>query len=144
MSKFSDSYIKYENFEDSEYERFIIIKKLCDQSNDMAYKWANIYTTIILDYKCKQNDKLLKIYEDCMNIEKIMKKDNFSIENTKNNITYPTEYYIIKKLLPHMDLLNNSDIQMLYNAQKINDGPLFEQLKEIKIPQVFIDLFNKL
>ncbi len=146
MVKFSDSYVKYENMDDEYGQRFTftIIKELCDYSNNMSYKWGNIWRTIILDYKCKTNDKLLTIYEDCMNIEKIMEKDNFTIENTKNNITYPTEYYIVKKLLPHIDLLNDNDIRILKQAQRITDVPLFEQFQQIGIPQLFIDLFSRI
>ena len=46
-------------------------------------------------------------------IEKNIQNDNFTDENTKNNIVYPSEYYIINYLLPKLDLLSLNEIEML-------------------------------
>ena len=72
----------------------------------------------------------------------IIKNDNFTEENTKNNITYPTEHYIAKYLLPHFDMLNNDDVNMLKNAILINEGPLYDKMKHIRIPELIIDLIE--
>ncbi len=142
---FSNLYIeilKHDNFDDSDNNIFNIKKKLIDYNNKLSYQWSNIAYAILFDYDCIKNDKLNKIKEDMFNIEQIIKNDNFTEENTKNNIIYPTEHYIAKYLLPHFDMLDKNDINMLKNAIYINEGPLYNQMKHIRIPELIIDLIE--
>lgn len=142
---FSDLYIqiiKNSSYDDNDNDTFIIKKKLIEYDNKLAHQWYNIGMAILLDYNCVKNDKISKIKDDMFNIEQIIKNDNFTEENTKNNITYPTEHYIAKYLLPHFDMLNNDDINMLKNAILINEGPLYHKMKHIRIPELIIDLIE--
>jgi hypothetical protein len=110
----------------------------------LSIQWNNIANTILFDYNCINNKKLCKIKDDCLNIEKILEKDNFTEDNINNKIIFPTEHYIVKYLLPHLDELSLDEIQLLRDAQKVVDGPLYDKFKYIRIPIIFIDLFSQL
>ncbi len=66
------------------------------------------------------------------------------INEINNKIIFPTEHYIVKYLLPHLDELSLNEIKLLQDAQKIVDGTLYDQFKIIRIPKLFIDLFSQL
>lgn len=143
IMKFSANYVYYEKNKDDDAN--IFNKKnnnILDYDSKLAYQWKNIVNTILFDYHCNRNLNLSKIKDDCTHIEKIIEKENFTEENTKNNIIYPSEYYIINYLLPKLDSLKSDEIKMLKNAQMIEDGPLYENFKHKKIPRLFIDLFD--
>jgi hypothetical protein len=143
---FSDIYIeiKKNNIYDIYCDNniFIIKKKLIDYDNKLSHQWGNVGNAILFDYKCIKNEKINQIKEDMFNIEKIIKNENFTEENTQNNIIYPTEHYIVKYLLPHFDVLDNNDINILKNAILINEGPLYHKMKHIRIPELIIDLIE--
>jgi hypothetical protein len=142
--KFSDNYIELIKNEDDETTSFNIKKKFIIYDSKLSIQWRHITNTILFDYKCIHNKTLSKIKDLCFNIEKIIEKDNFTEENIRNNIIFPSEHYIVKYLLPHLDELSLEDIKDLYNAQKVADGPLYEQFKSIRLPIIFIDLFSQL
>jgi hypothetical protein len=139
---FSDKYVKYYTNEEDESNLFNIKNKVLDYDSKLAHQWNNIALTILFDIDCNKNPILSKIKDDCFNIEKIIQIDNFTDENTKNNIIYPSEYYIINYLLPKLDSLSLNEIEMLKKAQMIKDGPLYEKFKYMRIPYIFIDLFS--
>jgi hypothetical protein len=141
-NKFSQKFIEYVKNEEDESNTFNIKKKVLDYDSKLAYQWNNIALTILFDIDCIKNPILSKIKDDCFNIEKIIKIDNFTDENTKNNIVYPSEYYIINYLLPKLDSLSSNEIEMLKKAQMIKDGPLYDKFKYMRIPGIFIDLFS--
>jgi hypothetical protein len=140
--KFSHKYVEYVKNDEYESNTFNIKKKVLEYDAKLAYQWNNIGNTILFDMDCNKNPKLSKIKDDCFNIEQIIKIDNFTCENTKNNIVFPSEYYIINFLLPKLDSLSLNEIEMLKKAQLIEDGPLYEKFKNIRIPRIFADLFS--
>lgn len=144
MTHFSDNYIELIKNDDYETLSFNIKNKLLIYDSNLASQWKNIANTILFDYKCINNKNLSKLKDLCLNIEKIIEKDNFTEENINNKIIFPSEHYIVKYLLPHLDELNSEDIKLLYDSQLIVDGPLYEQFKSIRIPKLFIDLFSLL
>ena len=142
--KFSDNYIETIKNEDYETNLFNIKKSMLIYDSKLSIQWNNIANTILFDYNCINNKKLSKIKDDCLNIEKILEKDNFTEDNINNKIIFPTEHYIVKYLLPHLDELSLDEIQLLRDAQKVVDGPLYDKFKYIRIPIIFIDLFSQL
>jgi len=142
--KFSDNYIETIKNEDYETNLFNIKKSMIMYDSKLSIQWNNIANTILFDYNCINNKKLCKIKDDCLNIEKILEKDNFTEDNINNKIIFPTEHYIVKYLLPHLDELSLDEIQLLRDAQKVVDGPLYDKFKYIRIPIIFIDLFSQL
>jgi hypothetical protein len=145
VHKFSDNYIKYvkTDIEDpNSDEIFNITKNFLVYDSKLSYQWNNISSAILFDPSCKKNNKIINILNDCNNLEKIITNDNFTQENINKKIVFPSEHYIVKFLLPHLDELDKHDIDMLLNAIKIDNGPLYDQMKEIRLPKLFNDFFN--
>jgi hypothetical protein len=142
--KFSDNYIELIKNDDYETISFNIKKSMIIYDSKLSIQWNNIANTILFDYNCINNKKLSKVKDDCLNIEKILEKENFTQDNINNKIIFPTEHYIVKYLLPHLDELRLDEIRLLRYAQTVVDGPLYDQFKFIRIPKLFIDLFSEL
>jgi hypothetical protein len=145
VHKFSDNYIKYVKTDIDDLnsdEIFNITKNFLVYDSKLSYQWNNISSAILFDPLCKKNNKIINILNDCNNLEKIIMNDNFTQENINKKIVFPSEHYIVKFLFPHLDLLDKHDIDMLLNAIKIDNGPLYDQMKEIRLPKLFNELFN--
>ncbi len=145
VHKFSDNYIKYVKIDiddpDSD-EIFNITKNFLVYDSKLSYQWNNISSALLFDSNSKKNKKILSILDDCNNLEKIIMNDNFTQENINKKIVFPSEHYIVKFLFPHLDLLDKQDIDTLLNAIKIDNGPLYNQMREIRLPKLLNDFFN--
>jgi hypothetical protein len=147
--KFSDLYLKYntikvarfngsdpktgENiYTDSEYTKYSVIKDFIPNQKDLYYLWGNMAYSIILDYDCKKNNKLNKLGQMCFMVEEKIKKGDIDI----------VFYDFVNDILPFLDTLSNDEIIIIEKAHRISCGPLYEKMKHLTTPQMFIDLFE--
>jgi hypothetical protein len=147
-SKFSDLYIEYNIHTEKivykneqtdelinvikEYKKSTIKKELIPNDKSLYYKWGNIGYTLLFDYNCKMNNKIIKIKDWCFDIEKSIKKGDYDIVilNIKN------------VLLPLLDTLTMDEIQIIKKAHRESGGPLYDLNPSVSTPHIFIDLFN--
>lgn len=115
-----------------EYEERIIIKELIPKDKNMAYVWGNIGNALMLDYKCMTNSNIMKLKDYCFNIEKSIKRGDFDIVTLD----------IKNVLLPFLDKLTNDEIDIIYKANRVAAGPLYNYQPYMSTPQIFIDLFT--
>ncbi len=147
--KFSDLYIQYntikitrfngldpktgENiYTDSEYTKYSVIKDFIPNNKELFYLWGNIAYSIILDYDCKKNNKLNKLGQLCFMIESKIKKGDIDI----------VFYDFVNDILPFLDTLTKDEIILIEKAHRVSSGPLYEKMKPLTTPQMFIDLFE--
>ena len=140
--KFSDTYIQTnirkeirvinDKIINKEYEDRIIIKELFPKDKSIAYLWGNIGNALLLDYNCMKNNNIMILKDYCFNIEKSIKRGDFDIVTLE----------IKNVLLPFLDKLTNDEINIIYKANRISAGPLYQYQPNISTPQIFIDLFK--
>jgi hypothetical protein len=147
-TKFSDLYLNYyidkQSFYSTdpktgeiisrfrEYEKYKVIKEFIPNDKKMYYVWGNIAYSIMFDYDCKQNEKLLKLIQLCLMVESKIRKGDIDI----------VFYDFVNEVLPQLNTLNTDEINMIEKAHRISCGPLFEKLITFTTPHMFIDLFN--
>ncbi len=147
--KFSEIYIKYHTiktqrfvsndkqtnepiFTTSEYQQYKVIKDFIPKDKSLAYLWRNMINVILFDYKCIKNDKFVKLLELCRIVEtKILKAD------------YDIVFYdFVNDICPLLDSLTIEEIQILFDASRIEGGPLYEKMIDTRTPEIFINLYN--
>jgi hypothetical protein len=138
-NKFSDIYIKNINIKEyisvdivKEYKKTEVIKELLPNNKLLYYLWGNIGYSLLFDYNCKMNEKIMKIKDQCFYIENKIKQGDLEI----------IIYDIKNVLLPLLDSLTLDEIKLMINAHRISCGPLYKQLIDITTPEIFINLFN--
>ena len=149
MLKFSKQYIKYENvkcqkfdsidaktgdhkYKYSEYEKYSVIKQFVPNDKNMYYVWGNSAYAMMFDYDCKRNDKIKKLIGLCILVENKIKRGDIGI----------VFYDFVNDVFPLLDLLTIDEIKLIENAHKIYGGPLYDKLKDIRTPNIFLDLFD--
>ncbi len=148
-SKFSDKYIKYDTvkvqkfdsidiktgnniYKYSEYEKYSVIKEFVPNDKSMYYVWGNSAYTMMFDYNCKRNDKIKKLVQLCLLVEGKIKRGDIDI----------VFYDFVNDVFPLLNSLNIDEIKFIENAHKIDGGPLYDKLKHMRTPNIFLDLFN--
>jgi hypothetical protein len=149
MPKFSNHYIKYETIKShkfdsidaktgdykykySEYEKYSVIKQFVPDDKKLYYLWGNSAYAMMFDYNCKRNDKIKKLINLCILVENKIKRDDIGI----------VFYDFVNDVFPLLDLLTIDEIKLIDNAHKIDGGPLYDKLKDMRTPHIFLDLFK--
>ena len=147
-SKFSDQYIKYYTvkvpkfecndvktgepvYKYSEYQKCSVIKEFIPNDKSKYYLWGNSAYTMLFDYDCKRNEKIKKLAQLCFLIEGKIKRGDIDI----------VFYDFVNDVLPLLNSLTIDEIKLIENAHKIDNGPLYDKLKDIRIPGMLLELF---
>ncbi len=148
-SKFSDQYIKYDTvkvqkfdsvdvktgdniYKYSEYEKYSVIKQFIPNDKKMYYLWGNTAYAMLFDYDCKRNDKIRKLINLCFLVESKIKRGDIDI----------VFYDFVNDVFPLLNKLSIDEIKLIENAHRLDGGPLYDKLKYIRTPNIFLDLFN--
>ncbi len=149
MLKFSNEYIKYDIvkvqkfdsvdiktgnniYKYSEYEKYSVIKEFIPNDKSMYYVWGNSAYAMMFDYDCKRNDKIKKLIQLCFLVESKIRRGDIDI----------VFYDFVNDVFPLLDLLSIDEINMIEKAHKIDGGNLYDKLKYIRTPNIFLDLFT--
>ncbi len=155
-----------ENTDNYSIDSFTIKKDLLSRDKNLGYQWGKI-GLMLLDYVFASNDKIKQIKDDCFHIEKLIKDESYYFSKIKssNEMVTPVEFFIIHKLLAHLDLLTIDEIKLIkdmylkyYSPHLISlnssEQKLVEQMNKTtldkltddflksNIPEIFYDLFN--
>lgn len=139
-SKFSDLYIKYytikQSFasheEPSSYQKYTVIKDFIPNDKSLYYLWGNVAYSLMFDCKLKSNPKIKKLVDLCMMIQSKIKRGDIDI----------VFYDFVNDLFPLLNTLTTHEITMIKKNHRESFGPLYENLKYLTTPEIFIDLFD--
>ena len=147
-TKFSDLYIKYFMFKQTfhtvdyktgnpistykEYEKYNVVKEFIPNDKSMYYLWGNIAYSMMFDYNCIRNDKIKKLIDICMMVERKIRRGDIDI----------VFYDFVNEVLPLLNTLTITEVNMIEKAHRLSCGPLYENLITLTTPEMFIELFN--
>ena len=168
-TKLSNEYLNFYTNEKSDnynINSFIIKKDLISRDKNLGYQWGK-FGLMLLDYVFASNDKIKQIKDDCFHIENLIKEETyyFSKNKSNNEMVTPIEFFIVHKLLTHLDLLTIDEIKLIKDmylkyysphlislnsseqklVEKMNTttlDKLIDDFLKSNIPEIFYDLFN--
>jgi len=115
-----------------EYEKYNVVKEFIPNDKSMYYLWGNIAYSMMFDYNCIRNDKIKKLIDICMMVERKIRRGDIDI----------VFYDFVNEVLPLLNTLTITEVNMIEKAHRLSCGPLYENLITLTTPEMFIELFN--